>query len=113
LILESNVNSAFVPDIDHTFIHPHALAIITQLHGRTRAQRYTRLADWAYVNRCAAVAAAPTATDACDAEQCQRPFRRMPMIGNGDVFHFTDFEQRLDEGGFDAVMIGRFACARV
>ena len=29
------------------------------------------------------------------------------MIGNGDVLHFTDFERRLDEGGFDAVMIGR------
>ncbi len=105
------MNSALVLDIHHLFVHLHALAIITQLHGRTRAQRYTRLADWAYVNRCAAVAAAPTAADVCDSEQYQRPFRRMPMIGNGDVFHFTDFEQRLDEGGFDAVMIGRFVLA--
>ena len=62
------------------------------------------------LSRCAAIAAAPTAADVRDAQHCQRPFRRLPMIGNGDVLHFTGFERRLDEGGFDAVMIGRCAC---
>ena len=35
-----------------------ALAAIT-IHGRTRQQRYSSYADWAYIQRCAAVAGAP------------------------------------------------------
>ncbi len=43
------------------------------LHGRSREQRYTRLADWEYVSRCVE-AAAP-----------------MPLCGNGDVLSYEDY----------------------
>ena len=34
------------------------LSSFKQLHGRTREQRYTQLADWAYIAKCANVAKA-------------------------------------------------------
>lgn len=39
--------------------------------------RYSRLADWDYIKRCAE-AAAP-----------------LPLVGNGDVFSFTDYEEHI------------------
>jgi tRNA-dihydrouridine synthase 3 len=41
------------------------------LHGRTRAQRYTRLADWEYIKQCVEVV-----DDA------------IPVVGNGDIFSY-------------------------
>ena len=41
------------------------------IHGRTREQRYTKLADWDYIANCAKL------TD-------------LPVIGNGDIYNFTD-----------------------
>lgn len=42
------------------------------LHGRSRAQRYSRCADWDYIRRCSAVST-------------------VPLVGNGDVFDFEDY----------------------
>ncbi|XP_011306439.1 tRNA-dihydrouridine(47) synthase [NAD(P)(+)]-like [Fopius arisanus] len=47
-------------------------AMIT-VHGRSREQRYTRSADWEYIERCAA-AASP-----------------IPVFGNGDILGFDDY----------------------
>ena len=63
------------------------------LHGRTRQQRYSRAADWAYVERCAA-AARETST---------------PLIGNGDVFSSADYERHMSSGSLATCMIGRGA----
>ncbi len=61
------------------------------LHGRTREQRYSRLADWDYIEQCAA-AAAP-----------------LPLIGNGDVFGYEDWQAHMSSGAVSTCMIARGA----
>jgi tRNA-dihydrouridine synthase 3 len=51
------------------------------VHGRSRLQRYSRLADWNYISE---VAKSQT-----------NDLPKIPVIGNGDIFSFTDYEQRL------------------
>lgn len=46
-----------------------------QVHGRSREQRYTKLADWDYIEKCA-IAAQP-----------------VPVFGNGDILSFDDYHR--------------------
>lgn len=64
---------------------------LVTLHGRSREQRYTRLADWDYINQCAE-AAAP-----------------MPLFGNGDVLSYEDALLRKEKTGVSGVMVARGA----
>ncbi|KAK9667215.1 hypothetical protein RND81_14G240300 [Saponaria officinalis] len=50
------------------------------IHGRSRQQRYSKLADWDYVYDC--VRKAPTS---------------FPVLGNGDVFSFKDWNKHLSD----------------
>jgi len=63
------------------------------LHGRSRAQRYRRAADWDAVGELAASVS-------------------VPVIGNGDIFHWTDVSRRIEQTGCASVMIGRWGLAR-
>lgn len=81
-------------NIAHTFMpmfRDAGVSLIT-VHGRTREQRYTKNADWDYVQQCAS-AAKPT-----------------PVFGNGDILSYEDYmaakEKAPDIAG---VMIGRGA----
>ena len=60
-----------------------------QIHGRSREARYTRAADWTYVDKCA---------------QHASP---MPIFGNGDVLTVHDYYDVIDNTSIDGVMIGR------
>lgn len=51
------------------------------VHGRSRLQRYSRLADWNYISEVA--------------QSQKNDLPKIPVIGNGDLFSFTDYEQRL------------------
>ena len=52
-----------------------------KLHGRSRLQRYSRLANWDYISQVA-----------CS----QSPnFPQIPLIGNGDIFSYTDYEEKI------------------
>lgn len=67
------------------------VSLIT-LHGRSREARYTKLADWEYIETCAQ-AAAPC-----------------PVFGNGDILSYEDYKQRRDIAPtVQGVMIGRGA----
>lgn len=59
------------------------------VHGRTRQQRYTRLADWDYIRRCKEAASPVT------------------LFGNGDILSFEDYNET--QKFTDSVMIGRGA----
>lgn len=65
------------------------------IHGRTRAQMYTGRADWTLIG-----------------EVKRNPRIHIPIIGNGDVCSLDDADERFDQYGVDAVMIGRatFGC---
>lgn len=64
------------------------------IHGRTRVQRYTKEADWSYIDIVSKVAE-PLA---------------LQTIGNGDIFTYQDY-QRLSSSA-TAVMIGRGALVK-
>ena len=71
-------------------IEDSGAAAIT-VHGRTRPQMYSGVADWE------AIAEVKNAVS-------------IPVIGNGDVDSPEIAKKRLDEAGVDAIMIGRAAC---
>ncbi len=58
------------------------------IHGRTRAQGYSGLADWDYI-----------------AEVKSRA--KLPVLGNGDIVTAEQAVSRLRESGCDGVLIGR------
>jgi tRNA-dihydrouridine synthase B len=60
------------------------------IHGRTRAQGYTGLADWDVIAQCAGAV-------------------KIPVIGNGDIASGKDVEKRRRETNVRGVMIGRAA----
>lgn len=62
------------------------------IHGRSREQRYSRLADWNYI------------------EECAKQSLSMPIIGNGDILSYEDYvEARKVAPSISSVMIGRGA----
>jgi tRNA-dihydrouridine synthase B len=65
------------------------IAAVT-IHGRTRAQGYSGLADWDVIGECAENA-------------------RIPVIGNGDITNGRDVEKRFRETKVSGLMIGRAA----
>ncbi|KAK9838401.1 hypothetical protein WJX84_004682 [Apatococcus fuscideae] len=83
---DKDLAHALVPRL-HATGHVAAVTI----HGRSRQQRYSRLADWDYIERCAA--------------NCLK----MPVIGNGDVVSFEDWNARMRSGQLATGMIARGA----
>eukprot|EP00934_Nitzschia_sp_Nitz4_P004385 Nitzschia sp. Nitz4//scaffold3_size479765//350476//352351//NITZ4_000146-RA/size479765-processed-gene-1.480-mRNA-1//1//CDS//3329550896//4375//frame0 len=66
------------------------------LHGRSRLQRYQKLANWDYIGE-----VAQSLTD---------EYRRFPIIGNGDIFSYTDYEEKIArESVSKTAMLGRGA----
>jgi len=63
------------------------------LHGRSRQQRYNRLANWDYISQCAGVA------KACG----------LPLLGNGDVVSWEDYTAHMADGNLTSCMIARGA----
>ncbi len=60
------------------------------IHGRSREQRYSRVADWDLIGRVAAE-------------------RRVPVIGNGDILTCYEARDRMSRSGVRSVMLGRGA----
>ncbi|XP_071381210.1 tRNA-dihydrouridine(47) synthase [NAD(P)(+)]-like [Centroberyx affinis] len=60
------------------------------LHGRSREQRYTKIADWDYINTCSQLASP------------------IPLFGNGDILSYED-AMKARETGVSGIMIARGA----
>ena len=80
---ENNINAHKVVPL----LKEWGIDMIT-LHGRTREQRYTKDADWDYINKCAELA------------------DPVPLFGNGDVLSFEETNMRKKTSG---IMIARGA----
>ncbi|KAF9576104.1 tRNA-dihydrouridine(47) synthase [NAD(P)(+)]-like protein [Mortierella alpina] len=77
----------------------HSLgAALGTLHGRSRQQRYTKLADWDYISECAEQDRGVPGTD-----------DYMPLFGNGDILGPSDYYRHLEQHKVDGCMIGRGA----
>ncbi|KAM6501185.1 zinc finger dihydrouridine synthase [Amanita muscaria] len=70
------------------------------LHGRTRQQRYTRLADWDYIKEC---------VEAVKAAEKDQDLPPVPIFGGGDCFSSEDYWTRVESTGVDGIMVGRGA----
>lgn len=67
-------------------------AAAVTLHGRSREQRYTKTANWEYI------------------ESCATKLEKIPLIGNGDILSFEDYlDVKKNAPHVSSVMIGRGA----
>ncbi|KAJ7078161.1 zinc finger dihydrouridine synthase [Mycena belliarum] len=70
------------------------------LHGRSRQQRYTKLADWAYIKEC---------VDAVRAREADEDLPRVPIFGGGDAFSAAGYWDCVAASAVDGVMVARGA----
>ncbi|CAK1549712.1 unnamed protein product [Leptosia nina] len=67
-------------------------ASLITLHGRSKEARYTKLADWEYI------------------ESCAKAVNPLPVYGNGDILSYDDYKsRRAIAPSVQGVMIGRGA----
>ncbi|KAJ1563211.1 tRNA-dihydrouridine(47) synthase [NAD(P)(+)]-like protein [Cladochytrium tenue] len=72
-------------------------ASLITMHGRSKEQRYSRVADWDYINQCAEIAGPD-----------------LPFFGNGDVLGYEDYWRQMErpDAKISGVMIGRGALVK-
>ena len=88
------------------------------LHGRSRQQRYTKNADWAYIADCAALVKSyhqnkddltDTINEPDARTQANSLDGKMYFIGNGDCYSHVDYLDHIQNAGVDSVMVARGA----
>jgi len=70
------------------------------IHGRTRQQRYTKLAEWDYIKECVDTLRASTEDD---------DLPTIPIFGGGDVYSAEQYWTNVEQTGVDGIMVGRGA----
>ncbi|KAG8978890.1 tRNA-dihydrouridine synthase 3 [Tulasnella sp. JGI-2019a] len=78
------------------------------VHGRTRQQRYTKLADWGYIKSCVDSLRAAT-TNAATSNGLEEDSPPIPIFGGGDVYTAQAYWENMEQSGVDGIMIGRGA----
>ncbi|KIJ33534.1 hypothetical protein M422DRAFT_35449 [Sphaerobolus stellatus SS14] len=70
------------------------------IHGRTRQQRYTKLANWDYIKHCVETLRTSAADD---------DLPPIPIFGGGDCYSSQSYWEAVDNTGVDGVMVARGA----
>ncbi|CAE6509805.1 unnamed protein product [Rhizoctonia solani] len=70
------------------------------IHGRTRQQRYSKVADWDYIKECVEALRASTEDD---------DLPTIPIFGGGDVYSAEQYWTNVEQTGVDGIMVGRGA----
>lgn len=87
---DKNIAHNIIRSVINPFTSKHIGAVT--VHGRSRNQRYTKLADWEYINECGHV------------------IEDIPLLGSGDCISWQEYYQRLEENkNVSGVMIARGA----
>ena len=84
--MENTIAKNLVP-----FLYDFGAAMVS-IHGRTKNQRYSKDADWDYIEECVKVS-------------------KIPVIGVGDIYRYADFE-KAKEKGVTSVAIARGALVK-
>lgn len=102
-------------DMKDASLGPCGVAAVT-LHGRSRQQRYSRLADWGYINEIASLvrnineAQKERMDTVRESDQRVLPNGgRTLFVGNGDVYSHVDYYEHLEKDKVDGVMVARGA----
>lgn len=66
-------------------------ASLITLHGRSRQQRYSKIADWDYINKCAEIS------------------DPVPLFGGGDILSYQDYYEHIENTKVAGCMMGRGA----
>ncbi|TPX59816.1 hypothetical protein PhCBS80983_g02196 [Powellomyces hirtus] len=70
---------------------------MVSIHGRSKEQRYTKLADWDYISEIGSNI------------RRSADMKNLTFFGNGDVMSHEDYWQHLEQANVDGAMIGRGA----
>ncbi|KAI0340341.1 zinc finger dihydrouridine synthase [Trametopsis cervina] len=81
-------------------LNPEWGAAALTLHGRTRQQRYSKLADWDYIKQC---------VEAVRTREEEEDLSPVQIFGGGDCYSSQDYWEKLEYSGVDGIMIGRGA----
>ena len=84
--MENTIAKTLVP-----FLYDYGAEMVS-IHGRTKNQRYSKEADWDYIEECVKVS-------------------KIPVIGLGDIYRYTDFEKAKSKG-VSSVAIARGALVK-
>jgi tRNA-dihydrouridine synthase 3 len=85
IYLDKRIAHTLIPDVKEWGVD------MVTLHGRSREQRYYRLADWDYAAECVKIA------------------DPMPLFGNGDVMNYEDYYAKKESSGVAGIMFARGA----
>jgi len=80
-------------------LHEWGVSALT-IHGRTRQQRYTKLADWGYIKQC---------VDLLRASEAEEGASPIPIFGGGDAYSSQGYWECVEASGVDGVMVARGA----
>lgn len=78
------------------------------IHGRSRQQRYTKEANWNYIEEAGKVVKEFNENFE-DEKDVSDPVNPIYLIGNGDCYNFEDWYEHNSKDGIDSVMIARGA----
>lgn len=96
-VLYGNENSTGISDVG---------AII--LHGRSRQQRYSKLANWDYISDIGKIVQEYNHKQEENKDSYDTP-NKVFFVGNGDCYNFQDWYKAVENPNIDSVMIARGA----